>query len=455
MKENYSRPQEYISSIYINGKCYKRHVKTLISFSKDPYLYPQIVIFLKSKEAYLELSAFFRIDISAKSRNMTGKLISEVNTIGGHYINPNELFYDEYRYQSTIEIGFNELLVRTYTSVQFDKSSVEFNLVNLDFPLGFSTLSGNDLTDSRKFKSYFNDISVIDDAVLSFDTRDFFSEIAEETFRRFKKKILRISYSDKKTNLKRIEKFLRHLLPYLSFLSGSNVTYNHVSLTEKGRPFIIQRFRRVTFDTSVSLRENWDDKIIDRSKYAQFLSNSINKFLTQKIPPIDSIYQFNYSNSNMISKQSFLILFMSLEALVTSYTNIYRREYTYFLVKRYPNKNKKKQSNYFKKVIDRQRIEFKNKCELFIYKSGIDVNDLWPLYGSNSFLTLSKIRNKIAHEGYIKDNKNLWYAQSHLQWIYLRFFLHMVGWNDKHKLTPSALKRFIPYNEWRANLICQ
>lgn len=59
MSKEYGRPEEYLASVYVDGKCIKRRVECLISFSNNPLSYPKIAIVLKNKSAYSVISSKF------------------------------------------------------------------------------------------------------------------------------------------------------------------------------------------------------------------------------------------------------------------------------------------------------------------------------------------------------------------------------------------------------------
>ena len=335
-----------------------------------------------------------------------------------------------------------------------EDSYVKFNLANLNFSLSFGVIIKDEKGIQHDFKSYFGDFKIIDDAVLSFKSETHYSEIQEDTLRRFRKDVLVIKYDNNKTNLKKLEAFVKSLLPYLSFLSISNVSYNHVSHSIKNSNIISNRYIVLSFDRIQGSKGYFDyDYAIDRKYHKQFIEESISKIMSGNKLALDSIYQFNNAISQPINSNSYVLLYMALESLINAYISTVNRGYTYYLVRIYPRNMTIRKRIYFKKVIKRQKRKFMNKYNYIIRLSNINNSDLWPLYKQVSYMNLSEIRNKIIHEGQIKDRKNLWYAFSHLKLIFLRIFFFAVDWRSSNNINPKSLVTYIPYIEWQNRLI--
>lgn len=454
MQNNYNRPQDFIATVYQNGKCSKRRVKCLITFSDNPNQYPKIAIRLKDKATTFQLSSSFSIDIVAREYDVKDDLISEVKTVGGYYVNPDDRFYKNLTDDHIIEIGYSKLIHCIYLRSPLENNYVKFSLFNLNFSLSFGTMIQDEKGIRHDFKSYFGDFKIIDDAVLSFKSETHYSEIQEDTLRRFRKDVLVIKYDKNKTNLKKLEAFVKSLLPYLSFLSRSNVSYNHVFHSIEGNNIISNRYIVLSFDRIQGSKGYFDyDYAIDRKYHKQFIEESISRIMSANKLALDSIYQFNNAISQPISSNSFVLLYMALESLINAYISTVNRGYTYYLVRIYPRNMTMRKRTYFKKVIKPQKRKFMNKYNYIIRLSNINNSDLWPLYDQGSHMNLSEIRNKIVHEGQIRDRKNLWYAFCHLELIFLRIFFFVVDWRGDNNINPTALATHIPYREWQNMLI--
>jgi hypothetical protein len=457
MTKEYQRPKEYWASVYTKGKCAKRKVKCLISFSKNPSLYPRIAIILKNNSTFQEIASSFNIDVKAKRYDMSGKLISEVKTEYGHYVNPDERFYDNLHDKYILEIGYSRVIYKTYLSTpidNLDESIIIFHLVNINFSFTFGGVFHDENGIHHDLKSYFGDFNIIDDATISFSSERRYGEIDEDTLKRYSNEVLKIKYDKNKSNLNRLESFVKSFLPYLTFLSRSIVWYNHFTEIKEGSNVISEQFFVLLSEHSKNRKYSFErDYAIDRSHHKQFINDAISKLVSGDKIDIRSIHQYNYAISQPVSQSSYVMLFMSLEALITNYITCNKRNFTNYLVRTFPKKKGGSKKDYFKKVI-RPKNKFWYKYNFIMSESKINNSDLWPLYDDKvSYLNLSRIRNKIVHEGKIRDLENLWCAFHHLEWIYLRLFLYIVGWNGPNNLNPKALTTYIPYRDWQNMLI--
>jgi len=456
MIKEYERAVEYRASVFRDGKCVKRRAECLISFSENPAFYPKIAIILKNRSELFDLQSSFYINVRARSFDMRGNLISMVETVKGHFLNPNQKFYDYLRHKNVLEIGYSNLIYNSYLSRPLDdlkKNVIKFYLVNINFSFTYGMPRQDDDGIHHNLKSYFGDFKIIDDAVISFSSETRYSEIDEDTLRRYFREVLVIKYDGTKSTQRRLETFVKSLLPYLSFLSRSNVRYNHVMQMAKGSNVISQKFLVMSLNPKISGYNYERDYVIYMKHHKDFIQNAISTLVSGNKPDLDSVYQFNDAFSRIIDKTSYVILFMALEALIDGYINSVRRSYVNYLVRTFPKKKGFSKRIYFKKVIKRNSIKLVNKYNFIISVSNINNSDLWPLCDQVAYLNLSRIRNKLVHEGKIRDRKNLWTAFCHLDWIYLRFFLFIARWTGSNNLGASALREFIPYNDWRNNLI--
>lgn len=459
MTKEYKDPKEFLANVYTNGKCIKRKVECLISFSNNQSLYPKIAIIFKDNLTLNKIAANFNIDIKARRYDINGKLISEIKTINGYYINPDERFYDYLLNKNCIEIGYTELIDHHYLPDRVNlvnKNIIIFYIVNINFSFSFGGSTHDEKGIHHKMTSHFGKMKIIDRAVMSFTTEIHYTEVGDDIYRKHSKQILSIEYDSRKSNPKRIESFITSFIPYLSFLSQSNVGYNRVELLNKEGNVLTNTYHNLGINPKNQNYSSNADDAIDRSHHKQFIKEVVSKLSSGINPDIKSIYQYNNANSNLINQSSYIITFMALEALLDAYVNANKRQFINYLVKKHPNKLRISKKDYFKKTIKYQSEKLINKYKFIMSISGINNNDLWPLCDDQKgYLNLSRIRNKIVHQGKIKDQENLWCAFCHLQWIYLRLFLYIVKWSGPHELTPHALSTYIPYFDWKNRLISE
>lgn len=456
MTKEYKQSKEYWASVFKEGKCVKRRVECLISFSDNPSLYPRIAIILKDRSTLLYLQSSFYVDVKARRYDMRGNVISEVTTVNGYLINPDEKFYEHLRDKNSLEIGYSDLILNSYFSEPLsdgDKNTVTFSLVNINFSFTFGSVMHDDKGIHHDQKPYFGDFNIIDDAFISFSSKTRYSDIDVDILKRFSKEVLIIKYDRSKSTQRILESFVKSLLPYLSFLSRSNVGYNYVTQITGGSNVISQKFRVLSVKPKDPGFHFECDYAIERSHHKQFLHDAISTLVSGKKPELSSIYQYNDAISQPITQSSYVLLFMALEALIDGYVNTVRRAFNNYLMRTFPNRKGLRRKIYFKKVIKRNAKQFLNKYNFIVSVSNVNNSDLWPVYDQVSYLNLSRIRNKIVHEGKIRDRKNLWCAFCHLDWIYLRLFLFVTGWSGPNNLNSNALSRYIPYRDWQNMLI--
>jgi hypothetical protein len=209
----------------------------------------------------------------------------------------------------------------------------------------------------------------------------------------------------------------------------------------------------MTVDPKASIPRRDRDYVMDMKHHKDFVGHAVSTLVSGNRPDLDSVYQFNDAVSRIIDQTSYVILFMALEALIDGYINSDRRSYTNYLVRTFPNNRGFRRRIYFRKIIRRNSVKLVNKYNFVISVSNINNSDLWPLCEDVPYLNLSRIRNKLVHEGRIRDRRNLWCAIQHLEWLYLRIFLFAAGWTGPHNLGASGLNDYVAYQGWQNNLV--
>lgn len=243
------------------------------SFSDNPLLYPKIAIILKDRATVEHIAREFHIDIKAKRYDLGGKLVSQVETRGGYYVNPDERFYDYLRNKNTIEVGYSELIKSDHLSHTLDlkKSIIDFHLVNINFSFSYGGSFHDENGIHHDIRSYFENEGIIDRAVISFKTEIRYSKIDDKIYRKHTKEVLSIEYEEDKSNPKRIESFVQSFMPYLSFLSQSNVGFNHISQLKENSNNLINKYRVLTIKPRGHENHFDSDYVIDRSHHKRFM----------------------------------------------------------------------------------------------------------------------------------------------------------------------------------------
>lgn len=92
------------------------------------------------------------------------------------------------------------------------------------------------------------------------------------------------------------------------------------------------------------------------------------------------------------------------------------------------------------------------RWRLFQIKYAVDLSDLWPLVDRTGGITLTQLRNKVAHGQYLNPAQTLalLYAREHLRWTVERVVLSLLGWPvPLSKVHPGFLGRMHTYRNWR------
>ena len=91
------------------------------------------------------------------------------------------------------------------------------------------------------------------------------------------------------------------------------------------------------------------------------------------------------------------------------------------------------------------------RWRLFQTKYAVDASDLWPIIDDTGGVTLTQLRNKVAHGEYLDPAQTLalLYAREHLRWTVERVLLSLLGWPiSSSKVSSSSLGRLYPYLDW-------
>jgi hypothetical protein len=107
----------------------------------------------------------------------------------------------------------------------------------------------------------------------------------------------------------------------------------------------------------------------------------------------------------------------------------------------------------YEKIPELNRVAFASayrSCASALAKSGFHDDDLWPVVGSATGVSLAEIRNRLVH-GVVftpREQENLFMALVHLRWCAERMILAFLDWPLERSLVGSFLRHMHPYNEW-------
>jgi hypothetical protein len=98
------------------------------------------------------------------------------------------------------------------------------------------------------------------------------------------------------------------------------------------------------------------------------------------------------------------------------------------------------------------RISLRTAYAAFCTYYQIELDDLWPVCGSGSSVTLADIRNRLVH-GVPLERKQLntvCIATRHLEWILERALLKILGWPlENSRVGPIWLRNMVDYLNWK------
>jgi hypothetical protein len=107
----------------------------------------------------------------------------------------------------------------------------------------------------------------------------------------------------------------------------------------------------------------------------------------------------------------------------------------------------------YEKIPELNRVAFGTAyrmCASALGTNGFHDDDLWPVVGSATGVSLAEIRNRLVH-GVVftpREQENLFTALVHLRWCVERMILAFLEWPLEHSLVGTFLRHMHPYNDW-------
>ena len=108
----------------------------------------------------------------------------------------------------------------------------------------------------------------------------------------------------------------------------------------------------------------------------------------------------------------------------------------------------------YEKTSELNRVAFGTvykQCSSDLGGYGFHDDDLWPVVGSASGVSLSEIRNRLVHGVVFTPSQQeaLFKALIHLRWCVERMVLAALEWPLERSLVGEFLRHMAPYNSWR------
>jgi hypothetical protein len=211
------------------------------------------------------------------------------------------------------------------------------------------------------------------------------------------------------------------------------------------------------------------DVLIDKSSFDEFMKTISPTFTSFKPDKKELIRQAIYRiipSEDSVLESKFLNCFSALESVVLIFRKESNLEFTIAENKKWKKLEKSLRScilenedlfettshrDLLKEMIPSlRRVSLKSAFDSFISTSGLDISDLWPVFGSKHETTLNNVRNRLIHGDPYKSNQHgsLWRALINLEFITTRAILTVLGW-DASKSNVS--KKHIVSNGWVGN----
>lgn len=106
------------------------------------------------------------------------------------------------------------------------------------------------------------------------------------------------------------------------------------------------------------------------------------------------------------------------------------------------------------KVNELRRVPFRTVADLLCDEYSISLDDLWPLHGRPSEVSLTEIRHRIVHGGAFDrpQYQALIGAGEHMRWTVARVLLGVLGWPvERSQVSNEFLQNFTMMTELKAD----
>lgn len=229
-------------------------------------------------------------------------------------------------------------------------------------------------------------------------------------------------------------------------------------------------YRRNLSIPKVKEKQSLFETLIDIIDFEEFIKQAYKKFI--EVEPKDQIRQaiqcvISVNNGNKTLENAFFTLYSALETLTLYFRKIQGLEVILppeqwsqlrndleKWIQKHPlfSNNKDKRALVYEKIPELNRISFSTVFTQFCNNYSIDLNDLWPVIDKSEGISLSGIRNKLAHGDTfdLLQLGALTIAKEHLQWIVERLILAVLGWPiSRSYINKDYLSQYMAcYKDW-------
>ena len=192
-----------------------------------------------------------------------------------------------------------------------------------------------------------------------------------------------------------------------------------------------------------------NDSVIDWSAFREFMRKGYSRFIkTGPSPLLRHALVAVFRGRQRDINATFLALFSALEAIVMWHQrnrglefilsdaaewNLFRGELESLVAGQASfagPSNKRRRKMVYGKISELRRVPFGDAMADFRETYGVDLSDLWPLIDAGPGVSLSDIRNSMAHGRSFQDSllRPLMGAEQHLGWTVERCLLAILGW---------------------------
>jgi len=460
----------FLSNVYSEDKLIAENVRTKIIVDKYKaqnsicYLYPS------NSSEYAKLSNFFEFRIEGKLEDLIGEKIGSISITKGYNSGAKSTLLAPYWENKVIKVYPDEIFIRHKIKELKNNNEVLFVITEnkLLQPYGgierYFTGDVKVNSKPRVILNSSNGMSYIFDKY--FDSIDIKIENTEGSFT-YAYHVLRVENLETKLSsvedLSPIIETIDNILLYLSFATRQRTVWIRWATIIDNE--LVDYIRCNIVYPQIDI----EDPLIERKSLQNFLQHCLEWIEQRQSKEIDLylpiIYLIGYRNKT--AESQFLSLFIALEALLNifaEYKEISRhlsraqwrkfskelnKEIEKFCFSPDPDQNSKDRELMVKKLSRLNEPSLELFYNEFCKYYSIDNSDLWPVFGKDSKISLSTIRNKLVHGKRFEYIDYLSIAIEHLQWIVERCILSVLGWKESSDVNSDKLNKYYAYHNWR------
>lgn len=461
----------FLADVYSEGSLLAEKIKAKVIIDKLKtsdsicYLYP-------SSEEYNELSKNYNFEIEGSFEDIGGKMIGSIKIPRGYNANSKKEVLAPFWEKNVVVIRPDEIIIKNRIAVTEKNSEVVFNIthnkevlpwgiresdfkgnvkVGLEPRIILKSLKGWTITFDKYFRSKDTKVENIDGLFL-YDYQVL--KIEDINFKLTSVK-----------DLSGIKELVDALLWYVSFATRQRTAWTGWSTIfgDEYVEYVCCNIWYLPHDPEAC-------PLIDISELNDFLQHCLDRIEKPDMEKLDLYLPILYivGSKNKTAEMQFLSLFMSLEALLNLFAkqkglsghlkkDLWRKFYKHikesieaFSFSSEEGKNAKNKDLMIRKLSRLNEPALVSFYEDFCNTYSVDNSDLWPVFGKNSELALSKIRNNLVHGTRFEYFYFLSIAIEHLQWVVERCLLSALDWNDSSDVNKNKLNKYYAYHNWKS-----